>query len=198
LGLRQQDKAAGVTISDLTLRGPQMHGAIFGINNQGVSVRRVRMQDFMANGIRTFGLKASRITDCEFIDASGRWKRGGIPGVDGGISGGAIFGTWTVDSEIAHNRFTRTLRGKSRGRYGIKGRQFKRTRIHHNTIDLNLSIELPFENDEDVEMDHNVCRGAISIPKHSGGPVPASGRTFHIHRNHINVHSAWLPNPVLR
>ena len=31
--IRLKDKAAGVTISDLTLRGPQLHGAIFGWDN---------------------------------------------------------------------------------------------------------------------------------------------------------------------
>jgi nitrous oxidase accessory protein len=44
-------------------------------------------------------------------------------------------------------------------------------------------MEFPFENDEDVEIDHNVCHGTISIPKHAGGPVPKSGRTFYIHHN---------------
>ena len=185
--IRLPDQATGVSISDLTLRGPQMHGAIFGFNNREISVSRVRIQDFMANGIRTFGLKSSGILDCEFIDAGGRWKRGGVRGDDGGISGGAIFGTWTVDSEIAHNRFIRTQRGKARGHYGIKGRQFRRTRIHHNTIEVNFAIELPFENDEDVEIDHNVCYGAISIPKHAGGPAPESGRTFHIHHNYFTT-----------
>ncbi len=188
--IRLPDKAVGISISDLALRGPWMHGAIFGSNNRELSVTRVRVQDFLANGIRTFGLKSSRIIDCEFVDAGGRWKRGGIRGDDGGISGGAIFGTWTTDSEIAHNRFTRTQRGRARGHYGIKGRQFKRTRIHHNTIGVNFAIELPFENDEDVEIDHNVCHGAISIPKHAGGPVPASGRTFRIHHNYFTTSHA--------
>lgn len=74
--------------------------------------------------------------------------------------------------------------GKADGHYGIKGRQMKRCRIHHNTIEVNFSIELPFENDEDVEIDHNICHGTISIPKFKGGPVPQSGKTFHIHHNY--------------
>jgi nitrous oxidase accessory protein len=44
-------------------------------------------------------------------------------------------------------------------------------------------MEFPFENDEDNEIDHNICHGTISIPKHAGGPVPASGRTFRFHHN---------------
>lgn len=185
--IRLADQAKGVTISGLTLRGPQMHGAIFGVGNQDLHVHHVRVRDFLANGIRTFSLRNAKIHDCEFIDAGGRWKRGGIPGDKGGISGGAIFAIWTKDSEISHNRFIRTKVGKAHGHYGIKGRQAKRTRIHHNTIHLNFSIEFPFENDEDVEIDHNICHGAISIPKHAGGPVPESGRTFHIHHNYFTA-----------
>ena len=89
------------------------------------------------------------------------------------------------ESEIAHNRFTRTQLEKQDEFYGIKCRQGKRSRIHHNTIDVNFSIEMPFENDEDVEIDHNICHGTISIPKYAGGKVPDSGRTFHIHHNYM-------------
>jgi nitrous oxidase accessory protein len=88
-----------------------------------------------------------------------------------------------ADSEIWNNRFLRTKTAPHEHYYGIKGRQAKRCRIHHNTIEVNFSIEFPFENDEDVEIAHNICHGTISIPKHAGGPVPASGRTFHIHHN---------------
>ncbi len=185
--IRLQDDAAGITVSGMTLRGPQLHGAIFGWNNRDLHVHHVRVQDTLWTGIRTFLMKSARIHDCEFIDAGGRWKRGGVPGIDGGITGGAIFPVWMKDSEIAHNRFLRTQMGKADEFYGIKGRQGKRCRIHHNTIEVNFSIELPFENDEDVEIDHNVCHGTISIPKYAGGTVPQSGRTFHIHHN-------WMRN----
>ena len=116
------------------------------------------------------------------VSLAPQWERG-EPGLKGGITGGAIFTIWMADSEIAHNRFTRTQMGKADEFYGIKGRQGKRCRIHHNTILVNFSIEFPFENDEDVEIAYNVCSGTISIPKHAGGPVPPSGRTFHIHHN---------------
>ena len=142
----------------------------------------MRIQDTLWTGIRTFLLKGAKIHDCEFIDAGGRWERG-EPGLKGGITGGAIFSIWMADTEIAHNRFVRTQMGKADEFYGIKGRQGKRCRIHHNTIEVNFSIEFPFENDEDVEIDHNVCHGTVSIPKYAGGPVPKSGRTFHIHHN---------------
>jgi hypothetical protein len=180
--LRLKDKAANITVSDLTLRGPQLHGAIYGWENLNAHLHHLRIRETLWTGIRTFLLKGAKIHDCEFIDAGGRWERG-EPGVKGGITGGAIFSIWMADCEISHNRFVRTRPGKAEEFYGIKGRQGKRCHIHHNTIDVNFSIEFPFENDEDVEIDHNVCRGTISIPKHAGGPVPKSGRTFFIHHN---------------
>jgi len=185
--IRLQDKASSVTISHLTLRGPQVHGAIFGWANKDLHLHHLRIQDTLWSGVRTFSMQQAKIHDCEFIDAGGRWERGGKPGVKGGITGGAVFAIWMKDSEIAHNRFVRTQMEKPDEFYGVKVRQGKRCRIHHNTIHTNFSIEFPFENDEDVEIDHNVCYGTVSIPKHAGGPVPDSGRTFHIHHN-------WMHN----
>ncbi|MFN3151867.1 hypothetical protein [Bremerella sp.] len=183
--VRLPDKAAGITITGMTLRGPHVHGAIYGFGNVDLHLHDLRIADTLWCGIRTFAMQKAKIHDCEFIDAGGRWKRGGEPGIDGGITGGAIFAIWMKESEIAHNRFTRTQPSKADEFYGIKCRQGKQSRIHHNTIEVNFSIELPFENDEDVEIDHNICHGTISIPKHAGGPVPESGRTFHIHHNYF-------------
>jgi nitrous oxidase accessory protein len=180
-----QAKANNITVSDLTLTGPKLHGAIFGIGNENLHLHHLRIEDFLWSGIRTFSMRQAQIHDCQFVDAGGRWQRGGVPGVKGGITGGAIFAIWMKDSEIAHNRFTRTQLDKQDEFYGIKCRQGKRSRIHHNTIEVNFSIEMPFENDEDVEIDHNMCFGTISIPKYAGGPVPESGRTFHIHHNYF-------------
>jgi len=180
--IRLKEKAAGITISDLTLHGPQMHGAIYGWEPVELHLHHLRIQETMWSGVRTFGMKKAKIHDCEFRDAGGRWEKG-QPGVKGGITGGGIFAIWMSDSEIWDNRFIRTRLAREHEFYGIKVRQAKRCRVHHNTIEANFSMEFPFENDEDNEIDHNVCHGTISIPKHAGGPVPKSGRTFHIHHN---------------
>lgn len=180
--IRLENKAADVTIEDMTLDGPAMHGAIYGFGCSRLTLQRLRIQNTLWTGVRTFGLRESLITDCEFVDAGGRWKKG-QPGVSGGITGGAIFAVWMSDTRIAHNHFRRTNTDTQRAFYGIKGRQARRCRVDHNTIETNFSIEFPFENDEDNEIDHNVCYGAISIPKFAGGRVPDSGRTFHIHHN---------------
>jgi len=181
--IRLQDKAKDISISNLTLTGPQLHGAIYGWGNKGLHLHHLRVKDVLWSGIRTFSLTHGKIHDCEFIDAGGRWQRGGIPGVKGGITGGALFCIWMKDTEISHNRFTRTQMEKQDEFYGIKVRQAKRCHVHHNTIEVNFSMEFPFENDEDNEISHNICHGTISLPKHSGGSVPESGRTFHIHHN---------------
>ena len=180
--LRLKRDTAGVTISDMTLRGPRVHGAIFAWFHTNLHLHHLRIEETMWCGVRTFGMKSAKIHDCEFVDAGGRWERG-KPGVKGGITGGAIFAIWMADSEIFNNRFTRTRLEREHEFYGIKVRQAKRCRVHHNTIRVNFSMEFPFENDEDNEIDHNVCHGTVSIPKYAGGGVPKSGKTFHIHHN---------------
>lgn len=185
--IRLEDKAGDVTLSDLTIRAPQLHGAVFGARNENLHLHHLRIEDVRYCGVRTFFSRGAKIHDCEFIDAGGRWKRGGIPGKDGGISGGALFVTWMTDSEIFHNRITRTKPGKEHGHYGIKGRGGRRIHIHHNTIEVNFSIEFPFEGADEFEIDHNILEGVVSIPKYAGGKVPESGRTYHIHHNYFTT-----------
>lgn len=185
--IRIEDKAADVTISDLAIRAPQLHGAIFGMGNENLHLHDLLIQDTLYCGVRTFTSKGARVHDCEFVDAGGKWKRGGIPGTDGGISGGAIFVTWMTDSEIAHNRIRRTKEGRQWGHYGIKGLGGRDIHIHHNTIAVNFSIEFPFEGADNFEIDHNVLHGVISIPKYAGGRVPESGVTYDIHHNYFTT-----------
>jgi len=180
--IRIKRDTAGVTISDMTLHGPQLHGAIFSWFHTGLHLHHLRIKETLWSGLRTFGMKNAKIHDCEFIDAGGRWDKG-QPGVKGGITGGGIFAIWMSDSEIWDNRFVRTKIGPAEEFYGIKVREGRRCRVHHNTIETNFSMEFPFENDEDNEIDHNVCFGTVSIPKYAGGVVPKSGKTFHIHHN---------------
>lgn len=186
--IRLQDKAENITIANLTLRGPHMHGAIFGVRNKNVHLHHLRIDNVLYSGIRTYFMKGGKIHDCEFIGAGGRWKRGGIPGTDGGISGGAIFATWMSDTEIANNRFRYGRPGRAAGHFGIKGRGGRNIHIHHNTIGVDFSIEFPFEGNEGMEIDHNILRGVVSIPKHGGGAVlKGDKRSFHIHHNYFTT-----------
>lgn len=191
--IRLKDNATDIALSDLTLRGPQLHGAIFGWGNKNLQLQRLRIVDFLWSGVRTFLMRNAKIHDCEFVDAGGRWKQG-KPGEKGGITGGAIFATWSTDTEVAHCRFVRTQTGPADEFYGIKVRGAKRWHIHHNTIEVNFSIEMPHDNCEDVEISHNALYGTVSIPKHAGGAVPRNGRTFHIHHNWFrNSYSIEFP-----
>jgi len=182
---RLKRDSSNITISNLTFCGPGVHGAIYARASKNLHLHHLQIKDVLWSGIRLQASTGAKIHDCEFIDAGGRWERGGKPGIKGGITGAGIFTIWMKDAEIFNNRFTRTQMSQQDEFYGIKGRQSKRSRIHHNTIKVNFSIEFPFENDEDTEIDHNICEGTISIPKHAGGPVPGSGKTFHIHHNYF-------------
>jgi nitrous oxidase accessory protein len=150
----------------------------------GLHLHHLRIKDTLWCGVRTFGMKQAKIHDCEWVNAGIRWDKG-QPGLKGGNTGGGIFACWMADTEIWNNRFVENRTERHQHYYGIKARQGKRVRIHHNTIEAGFSIEMPFENDEDVEIDHNVLHAAVSIPKYAGGPVPKSGRTFHIHHNYF-------------
>ena len=52
--VRLHDKAANVTISNLTLRGPQLHGAVFGARNENLHLYQLRIEDVLYCGVRTF------------------------------------------------------------------------------------------------------------------------------------------------
>ena len=182
--IQLEEKCEGITISDLTLTGPELHGAIFSWGAKDLHIHDIAIKNFMYCGYRSYDTRNLKFHDSLFVDAGMRWEKG-KPGLKGGITGGGIFFFWLKESEIFNNRFLDTKEEKHRHYYGIKGRQAKNSRIHHNTIETNFSIELAFENDENVEIDHNICYGTISIPKHSGGPVPKDGYTFHIHHNYF-------------
>lgn len=105
--IRLKRDSAGITISDMTLHGPQLHGAVFAWFPTDLHLHHLRIKETRWSGVRTFGMKKAAIHDCEFIDAGGRWDKG-QPGVKGGLTGGGIFAVWMEDCEVSNNRFTRT------------------------------------------------------------------------------------------
>ncbi len=166
------DKTENVRISDMTLKGPRLHGAIYGNDCDRLHLYNLRLEGFRWSGIRTFRMSGAKIHDNVLVDAGGEKTH----------AGGALFLTWVSHSEFYNNHIYKT-ENHPFNFFGFKGRQAKHCRFHHNTVEVGFSLELPFENDENVEIDHNMFTGPISIPKHSGGNVPAGGHTFHIHHN---------------
>ncbi|MEM1099517.1 MAG: right-handed parallel beta-helix repeat-containing protein, partial [Planctomycetota bacterium] len=167
----------GVTISNLTLTGSQLHGGITAFNADDLTIHDVTFDDFLWSGVRTFNSDNAEIYDNTFIDAGGRI---------GNTISGSVYLTNFKDSVFYDNETTIT-EGSGREVMGFKGRNVENIRIHHNTFDTNdFAIELPFENDDNVEIDHNFIRGgAVSIPKANGGPTDLPN-AYHIHHNYFN------------
>jgi hypothetical protein len=171
-----------LTLSRMTLTGPEVHGGICGVNAHRLELFELEFRNFLWAGVRAFILDGAKIHDNTFFDSAGKAK------ITEGSSGGALFLTYFKEAEIWNNRFSRS---NGNDGYGVKGREARNSRIHDNTIDVFFSVELPFENDYFVEIDHNYLGGAISIPKYSGGFVPPGGYTFHVHHNYFNTSYAF-------
>lgn len=167
------DEIEEVTITSMRLEGPNLHGAVLGVVANGLELSDLHIENFLWSSVRVYATANAKIHDVIFVDAGGKYGR----------TGGAIYATFLSDSEIWNNDISKSS-GLDRNFYGIKGYQFTRTRIHHNTIKVGFSIELPFAGDSFVEIDHNYLVSVISLPKSAGGEVPEGGYTFHIHHNY--------------
>ncbi|MEM6469987.1 MAG: LamG domain-containing protein [Planctomycetota bacterium] len=175
--------ADGVVVRDLALEGPAALGGLFAFDSDDLQITGTRFESFVWSGLRTFNIDGFDVYDNHFVNAGGRKinEDGGF-----GANGGGIFATFTRDAEVSNNRFERTADSEV-NYFGIKGRKWSDSRIHHNTIGTNFSIELPFENDARVEIDHNDLSGVISIPKFAGGPDFPEGESFNIHHNYFTT-----------
>jgi hypothetical protein len=191
----------GVKILNMTIDGAdKLQGAIFGNDADNLELGHLRIEDTLWSGIRTYLMGGSSIHNSDFVNAGGRWNNGALA-TSGGVTGGAIYATYATGAEINDNTFTRTNTGAERNFYGIKGYQFRNSRLHHNTINVNFSIELPHMNDHYVEIDHNYILGTVSIPKFAGGSLPTGTNpyTFHIHHNYFRASYAleWARNGAI-
>ncbi|MBD2231999.1 hypothetical protein [Phormidium tenue] len=161
-----------IKVADLTLTGPTLHGAIYADDADQLELSHLQINNFAWSGVRTLGLSGLKVHDCQFIDAGGEVK----------WTSGALFMTHTEKSEFWNNLIQKS-EGLDRNFYGFKGRGGSNLRFHHNDVQVNFSLEYPFENDANIEIDHNRFDGVISIPKFGGGPVLNERRSFHIHHN---------------
>lgn len=175
-----------ITLSGLGIDGEdRLHGAIWGNDADDFTLSDSTIRDFLWSGVRTWRSDGHAYLHNEFLDAGGR-----VTTVSGnGVSGGMMNHVWFGDAEIAHNYFEKS-NGASNV-FGIKGIQYKNTRIHHNTLIIpknafdNFAMEIAFGLSENVEIDHNYIDGTVSVPKDNGGYVIPNGYTFHIHNNYF-------------
>lgn len=165
--------ADNVTIADMTITGRELHGAVFGFDSDGLTLHDLHLEEFAWSGVRTFVTDDLTIRDNTFVNAGREYA---------GTTGGAVYTSFVSNSSFYNNHIYKTDTWGSNF-FGFKGRGADNLRIHHNQVDVSFSVEFPFENDQFVEIDHNVLAGTISIPRFEGGPVPAGGYTFHVHHN---------------
>ena len=175
---------ANLTVRNLTLTGPEVYGGIHYIACNNVTISGVEFINFRWSGIRGFIGDNLSITNNRFLDAGGQTVN-----ADGsfGNTGGSMFISYMGLSLIDNNRFERSGT-RPDNVFGIKGREFRNTRISNNTIHCDFAIELPFENDYYVDIDNNFLDGVVSVPRYAGGLLPPTGATpytFRIRNNYF-------------
>ncbi len=184
------DKSHGISFSNITFKGPKLYGAISSNRSDSLTISNCHFENFLYNSIRTVGGSGLRVGDCLFIDAGGKMFN---------ETGGALFNQWCANAEFWNNRIQKRDTTHSNF-FGFKGRECKDCHFHHNTVEVSFSLEYPFDNDKNVEIDHNRFTGVISIPKHAGGPVAtAPNYGFYIHHNWLSRSYAleWTRNSAI-
>lgn len=167
-------KKTNVTIRDMTLSGPALHGAIYADDADNMELCNLKIDTFLWSAVRTFRMHDFKVHDNVFINAGGKFKH----------TGGSLYIDWTNDSEFWNNHIYRDNRATANV-YGFKGNGGNYMRIHHNTIEVNFAIEFPHKNNWGNEIDHNYLDGVVSIPKFGGGAIRDTTDTtsFYIHHN---------------
>ena len=80
-----------VTISDMTLKGPQHRGAIFGNACDSLNLFNLHIENFLWSAIRLFSMRGANIHDNVLLNAGGMYKN---------ETAGAIFVAWIRNSQI--------------------------------------------------------------------------------------------------
>lgn len=169
-----------LTITSLELCSPPDHritGAIFIRDGANIKLTHLNVHDFRWNGLRvTFCKQQVEIAHCTLTDAS--TER--LPHREGGL----IRTRWLGDARIHHNRII----ARKTGGYGYKGGGHVKVRFDHNYVDTRyFAFESPFENEFEVELDHNHLTACISIPKFLQTDPKTKGYeySYRIHHNYL-------------
>lgn len=167
------ENTENVTISHMTTRADRLHGHMVLVSNKDTTISHIKLIEGLWVGIQTFKQRGIVVHDCVFEDAGGkvRWM------------GGSIFQTGTDGGQYYNNHMYRIGDKKYVG-FKARGDE-KNVRIHHNTVEIDhdFSLEWPHQSCHFVEIDHNMFKMTMSIPKWQGGTVPEGGYSFWIHHN---------------
>lgn len=188
--LFKMEEIRDVTISDLTLTAPNLHGAVFANKCQNLNFNNLKFVDFCWSSIYTFDIRKFIIHDCVFENAGGKVK----------WLGAAIFNNRTVHGEFYNCKIYSTP-GRGNNFVGFKGLGNDSSRIHHNTVETGgyiwgFCLEYMHSDNSHIEIDHNKFNERISIPKGGGGgKVNKGDYSFWIHHNWLTGLSEIIEGP---
>ena len=158
--------ATNAAVRNLTLTGPTIYGGVYGNSPDGLVLSGLELRGFGWSGVRLFRTENATITNNTFVDAGNRIN---------GRSGGQMF--LTYQSSTPKLPTTGSPAPTAATSTASRAGSSATTRIHHNTINPTFfAVELPFENDVGVEIDHNYLAGGVSVPKFAGGPTEIDGQ----------------------
>jgi hypothetical protein len=166
-------------VSNLELCSDPQHritGAVYCRDGTDVNLQFLRVHDFRWNGLRVEFSKQVEIQHCHLEDSSTEK----LPHREGGL----IRTRWLEDSRVHHNRIV----AKNTCGYGYKGGGHTRFRFDHNFVDTNyFAFESPFEDEYQVDIDHNHLTRCISIPRENGTDPRTQGfdYSYRIHHNYL-------------
>jgi hypothetical protein len=168
-----------LTVTNLELASLPSHritGAFYCRDGTRIVLQYLNVHDFRWNGLRVEFSKSVEVHHCNVRDASTQR----LPSREGGL----VRTRWLADSRIHHNRIV----AKETMGYGYKGGGHERVRLDHNFIDTTyFAIESPFEDERQLEIDHNHLTRCISIPRSMQGDPAKEGYEYsvRVHHNYL-------------
>ena len=153
-------------ISQITFRGPDLHGAIHTNNTFNLTVERCRFEDFGWSAMRLVLQKKLFVSECEFFNAGKRRQ----------FMGAGIKGDFITEAYIVNCSFTTDATVSADQHVGFKSEGARSILIEWCEFILpgGFDIEVPFQiSDRENVVRNCLLNDAVSIPKFEGSKVLA-------------------------
>ena len=154
-------------ISQITFRGPALHGAIHTNNTFNLTVERCRFEDFGWSAMRLVLQKKLFVSECEFFNAGKRRQ----------FMGAGIRGDFITEAYIANCSFTTDAIVSVDQHVGFKSDGARSVLIEWCEFFLpgGFAIEVPFQiSDRENIVRNCYSNDPVSIPKFEGSRVLAT------------------------